>query len=794
MKVGLVVTTLTAGMIVAAGAAAQTSSNPPPRPAANSPPTTVESVIVTGNRPTLEVIPMKAPYTQSVITPEAILNITPSPATTVQTLLNTQPSIYATTGATNGMETDIKFRSFFDGEFGETIAGVPLNDIFNSGVTYQADNRNNVLFITRDLDSVEIFRGVNNPAVNTYNSLGGTINFIPRQPADTAGGDIGVDGGSFDTIDLHATFNTGAWHGVKQTISVESDYSKGWLQNTADRNLNVYYAGSADIGSNTKVFGYFVYNRNKGNAPQFIPQNILDQQFNFQWPTNLYQSDNLDINYLGIVGFKTQIASNVTIEDEAYGGDNNYKRTSFSNPAYGGPYFIDDQGFGYPFWTSYMGYDGFTLFPYGGAQAYGVSTGTTGAGCAPTCAYAGTDYHFYGYDGSVWGDRLKVTAELPNNSLTIGGDVNYGRLHSREYWYGAAAMPLTIGYNDAWDEHDTRTMWSIYAQDDIHFWNDRVHITPGVKYIHAHTRDFDALGFFYSNPGADSADEHFVSPTLGASVEVAPNFTVYGAYGRNVKFPDITAFYNAISGVNTAPVVVKPEYANDYELGARYHRAGFAAELNGYWEDFSNIIFSNTTASGFTQYQNGGSERHRGVELQLTDDFGQFLVGHWQGYLNFSYNEAICTSFTQSDLTTGKCNPGQSLPNVPKYLANVGLIWNYDNWHVDLEGHYVGAQQLQDFFTSLPIAPGSLEAGQRTQIPDYFLVNLGVIKLIPVKWGFARDVRLAFHVDNLFDRRYFSDGQSNIRNLDMTGANQAQDFYGLAGEPRAVFGSIGLYF
>src|SRR5215469_1176412 len=183
----------------------------------------IETVIVTGNRPPLNTIPMKATFTESGITPEAILNLTPSPATTVQTLLNTQPSIYATTGATNGMETDIKFRSFSDGEFGETLAGVPLNDIFNSGVTYQADNRNNALFITRDLDSVDIYRGVNNPAVNTYNSLGGTVNYIPRQPADTLGGDAGVDLGSFRTIDYHGTFNTGDWRGIKQTVSFESD-------------------------------------------------------------------------------------------------------------------------------------------------------------------------------------------------------------------------------------------------------------------------------------------------------------------------------------------------------------------------------------------------------------------------------------------------------------------------------------------------------------------------------------------------------------------------------------------
>ncbi len=460
------------------------------------------------------------------------------------------------------------------------------------------------------------------------------------------------------------------------------------------------------------------------------------------------------------------------------------------DPTYTGPYFIDDQGSGYPFWTGYMGYDGFTQFPYTDAQAYGVSTG----GCAPTCAFAGTDYHFYGYDGSIYGDRLKVLADLPDNRVAAGGDLNYGKLHSREYWYGAADMPQSIGYNDAWDEHDTRTMWSIYIQDDVHFWKERVHITPGVKYIAARTTDNDALGFYYPAPGSDSGKATFVSPTVGASLELDRNLTVYGAYGKNVKFPDITAFYNVISGPNTAPVVVKPEYAQDYELGLRYRVNRFTAELNGYQENFSHIIFSSTAGTGFTQYQNGGSERYRGAEMQLTDNFGQFGPGEWQGYMNASYNQAVCTSITKSDLTGESCNAGQALPNVPKLLANVGLIWDYSGWHVDLQGQYVGPQGLQSYFTGLPIAPGELEPGQRTEIPRYLLVNAGIIRVIPLKRGVAKAVRLALHVDNLFNRRYFSSAQVNIRNLDASGANQAEDFYGLVGEPVAVFGSIALYF
>jgi outer membrane receptor protein involved in Fe transport len=745
----------------------------------------IETVIVTGNRPPLNEIPMKATFSQSTITPEAILNITPSPATTVQTLLNTQPSIYATVGATNGMETDIKFRSFVDGEFGETIAGVPLNDIFNGGVTFQADNRNNQLLITRDLDSVEIFRGVNNPAVNTYNSLGGTINYIPRQPTEEMGADVGVDGGSFNTLEAHATVNTGNWGGIRQTLSVERDTSKGWLQNTGDWSDNVYYAANADLPEHTQVFSYFVFNKNEGDAPQFVPFNIISQQFNFQWPTNLYRSVNNDTNYLGIVGVKSDVTSWLHVENEAYAGDNNYQRVSYHNPAYPGPYFIDD-GATFPFWTFYASPP---LYNPGFPGNYAL----------------GEQYHFYGYNAALYGDRVQAKADLPYNMVTFGGDYNVGVLHSREYWWSTFDMPKIVGFNDAWDEHDSRTVWSAYVQDDIHLFDDRLHITPGIKYIQSTVKDNDALGFFYVPPGSIKGHEHFLSPTLGANFTVTDDFTVYGAYGRNVKFPDITALYNVLGfGGFVPPVTAQPEYAQDFELGARYQMGTLRAELNAYSEKFSHVLYSAPVPNGggATEQLNGGSQRFRGVEMQITDDFGEFWIGHWQGFLNGSYNEAQCATlfvpFNTGAADTGNgCSPGQQLSNVPRYLATAGLIWDYDGWHVDVQGRFVGSQSVNDFNTGLPATPSDLAAGQPTKISSYFLANLGIIKVIPLEnIGPAKALRLGLHIDNLFDKRYFSEGETgtDANNPNNTLGNQEDDFYGITGEPRAVFASVGVYF
>jgi outer membrane receptor protein involved in Fe transport len=763
----LLASAMLGAMFFVPAAVAQTSSN-----------SDLETVIVTGKRTAEQPqVPLKAVYTESSISKEQILNLSPSPATSLQTMLNTQPSIYATTGGPNGMNTNIKFRSFADGEFGETVQGVPLNDIFNGGVMSQADNRNNVLFTPRDVDAVDIYRGVNNPAVNTYNSLGGTINYTLRQPTDTFGGDVGVDGGSFNTFDYHATVNTGDIDGIRQTVSFERDSSSGWFKATPDWNDNLYYAGNADVSANTQVFAYFTYNKNVGDAPEDVPFNLIKEfGHSYQYPKDIhYQTDN-DTNLMGIAGFKSQITNILSVVDEAYIGDNDYVRTAYTNPAdEGNPYYLYNAPQDYAYWSSWM--------PYTGVAQFGSTA-------------AGTAYQYYGYHGSVYGDNLKVTADLPFNTVTAGGDFNVGELHSREYWYGSKNMPLTTGYNDAWNEHDTRQMWSAFIQDDVHLWDDRIHITPGIKYISAASKDNDAVGFYYSPPGSLRNDDHFWSPTVGASIEPIDNFTVYGSYGKNVKFPDITSLYNELGyGGVVPPATVKPEYVEDYEAGARYQLDSLQLELNAYEENFSDIIYSIQLPSGASFQENGGKERYRGVEFQLTQDFGDIGFGNLKSFLNASYNEAVCESdfgygHSVSD-TSGGCNKGQSLANVPNYLLNGGLTWDYSGWHVDLTGQFVGKQHLEDYYTYLPEPAYDLAPGQPTHIKSYVLFNLGVVKVIPLDDSFANALRLSVHVDNIFNTHYFADAETDS---DANNSNYLNDVYARMGEPRAVYGSVSIYF
>ncbi len=248
----------------------------------------VETVLVTGARVVTQTIPVKSAFSSSAITQEEIRNASPGATTTVQTLLNQVPSIQAVTSGPAGMRTNVTFRAFNDGQFGQTFDGIGLNDAFNAGTSNAASNRNNTLLMPQNIDGIEVHRGINNPAVNTYNSLGGTINYIPRQPGETMGADIGASYGSFGTFNYHATVNFGDWDGYRQLISFQHDYSGGWLKNTQDHNNNFYYAGEDNFnGGNSKIYAYLVYNTNQGYTPHSMPEALIGQHgWDYQWPTS----------------------------------------------------------------------------------------------------------------------------------------------------------------------------------------------------------------------------------------------------------------------------------------------------------------------------------------------------------------------------------------------------------------------------------------------------------------------------------------------------------------------------
>ncbi|OYV43571.1 MAG: hypothetical protein B7Z75_07450 [Acidocella sp. 20-57-95] len=690
-------------------------------------------------------IPLKSTYTQSVISKQVIENT--SPATTAQDILAREPSIYVTNNGPNGVNQSVTFRAFSSGEFSETYDGIPLNDPFTAGVVAQADNDNNTLITKNDFDSIDVYRGINNPATNSYNSLGGTINFNSRKPTDNFNGEVGASYGSFNTFDYHATVNTGLVAGVKQLFSFDRNTSDGWTQQDKNANSNLFYSFEAPLPNNkTKIYGTFVYSQSAGDVSQLMPVDLLQQYGStYQFPTSAYYKQNNSTNFLAIGGVTQQLTDTLSLDLKGFVGENDYVRNSFS--------------------TKFVG-------------IYSLPDGSH------------RPYHLYAYYTNTFGVQPSLTWNLPYNTIQIGSNLTFSHEHSREYFSSTSPVipnPQANGSgNDFWNEHMLRTEGSAYIQDTISLLGDRLKIIPGVKYLWAETKNSDQAAYYYAAAASDSNYSHYLSPTLSASYELLTGLDVYAAYGQNVKFPDISAYYNselqtnAVTGQTVnVPVTGHPEHVTDYEAGLRYVSGSLALGADYYREDFSSIFntFTDPT-TGLSSTRNGGKESYDGVEIQAGDSIPSpfaAIPGDFGGYVNASYNHGIYSSAFTDQVSGSSVVKGQALGNVPNYLISVGGSWTNGQYFFGVDTHYIGRTFLN--FANSNVSSPYTQGG-------YFLTNLTMSDTVPVKLGIVKALKFTLNVDNLFNVHYYAASDINQNSL---GNNYKE---GIIGAPVGVYGSV----
>ncbi|RZD17454.1 MAG: TonB-dependent receptor [Candidatus Acididesulfobacter guangdongensis] len=688
-------------------------------------------------------VPLKATYTENIISAKTVRNA--SPMQNAQTILASKPSIDAFSTGPNGMNSTVTFRAFQGDQFSETFDGIPMNNPFNGYATNGADMYNSIPFTLNDISNINIYNGINNPSVNSYNSLGGTINFQPRQPSKHFDASAGIGYGSFDTINWNALINTGSVDGFRQLFAINRQTSGGWEQNVNDQNTNFYYAGILPYNSGlSEVSAYLIVNQNAGYQSNEIPLPLLNQYgYDYYFPLNDLYYYNTDMRLNAIIGDKSYISRYMTMSAKAYFTNDNYRDREFNNPNL----------------TQYQ------------RNLFGLYDAYASKYNSPQ-----QTYQLYGQITSTFGFTPKIELKLPyDNFVTAGGNVQYSLGHSTSFEAASYNVPEILSgplQNDNWDEHYNSVMANGYVQDNISLLGGHIHITPGLKYLYQYdsSNDDSTLGYsgYYVPAGSISNAGTFLSPTVGINYLPVKHLSFYAAWGRNIKFANIGDYYDSVSQYNRStgnyinlPLVLKPEYVNDYEIGTRYKRNGFYGMLDFYRENFTNTFISVPVpgiplSAGLDETINGGNSQYEGMEVSLSQHLGHLLLGHWTIYGNYSYNQAVFTSTFTTDNSDGKVTAGESLGDTPKDMANIGLRWGYKYMHQHIKAHlsskFVGSYFTNESQTGLP---------NGMSVPPYFIMNLGVSDYIPVKASGLKGVKVALYVDNIFNREYYPEAYAN---------------------------------
>ena len=615
------------------------------------------------------------------------------------------------------------------------LDGVPLNSLSQGTGWHSVEIPLGVL-----MSGENVIVGPGNPSERWYNSMGGTIDFIPVQPSVRPGGKVMLAGGSSSTMDASAVYNTGAINGWSTVFGFATGRSQA-IRSTSDSlpadTEEVYAKTRKQLDDGSISFGAY-YQRNHEWRPNMIPLtpqpyvNTLglgigapySQQtsgFYATLPRSVWHKTILINNWLMWSHLHLKLSSSLSMSNMLWvriGKVRHYRSNNYllpSNPLY------------------------------------------ATAGGNPT------NHEHYIERSKTVGDRLAFHERFNRmDTLGFGGYFIMARARSDYQGYStfdgsSLAQPEQTFFNTT-----TNFFWSGFLQDDFRPL-PRLKIVPGVRIV-GFVTDFSNLSpaqvcaeyhitdgsCAYGTPGAnigsggsisvnghtfnfsgydtspdETTDFTRIEPSIGVNYEIVRSLNLFGNFS-------ITRHNPNSGNLDRYPLnlaSLKPARSEQYDFGLRYAALRLGAMRNVYASvDFFHNLLSdetltyNTSALGANPnvvYFGYGSATYKGVDVSLNAEFTR----HWSGFGNFGYLSSKWNEYQSAVTPSGPQPTGYGLPvaNSPKDTVNAGVTYRFRlpvaRVKATLWDQYIGARYLFNKNTGLPSSLTN---------PAYNLVNLSI--------------------------------------------------------------------
>lgn len=319
----------------------------------------------------------------------------------------------------------------------------------------------------------------------------------------------------------------------------------------------------------------------------------------------------------------------------------------------------------------------------------------------------------------VYGTEPRLAINKGNHTVTIGA-----RYVTEDVEFDVNRVQFATDTRSvARDWHlDTQAV-AFYVSDSIRFLDDRLTVTPGVRFEQVEMDFEDNLS---GNQQENKTDQWLPGLTVGLD---ATNSLFLFANGQRSLVP-----------VQIAQVTRDGDVANEtawnYEVGGRLQvTPSLLSSLTVFRSDYEDQIVFNRTSSRF---ENLGETRHQGIEFD----------NRWQVSNNLELG--LGYTYLDTEQLTGD-NQGNELPNAPSHKVSTEAVYSYDAWDANLSWVYVSTSYSDAANTEVETADGG--AGE---LPDYHLVNARLGRDFAA--GNGRILNLGLAVNNLLDEDYYFRG------------------------------------
>src|ERR1700752_564344 len=271
------------------------------------------------------------------------------------------------------------------------------------------------------------------------------------------------------------------------------------------------------------------------------------------------------------------------------------------------------------------------------------------------------------------------------------------------------------------DNHLTNNLASTYVQDQIEI-SRYVQVLAGLRYDY-----FDLT--YHNNRNGDTLQrvDNLLAPRLGLVVKPITELSIYGSY--SVSY--LPSSGDQFSSLTTITQQVKPEKFTNYEVGVKW-------DVRRYLSLTSALYRLNRTNTRAIDPNNPaaiiqtGSQRTNGFEIGLNGN----ITRDWSVAGGYSYQDAFITSATAAAAL------GKQVGQVPH---NTFSLWNKYQVIPRLSVG-LGIISRSDMFVAVD---------NTVVVPGYTRADAGVFYTFSEHW------RLQGNIENLFNRTYFINADSN---------------------------------
>ena len=653
--------------------------------------------------------------------------------------------------------------SIVDNAITAELDGIPLNSVSqNTGF------HTNMIPMGALMAGTNVVQGPGNASDRWFNTLAGSINFIPVQPSDQASATVELSYGSFDSIVGSAVLNTGVIDGWSTVLGVGNAHSQSIRDTSAYlpiRTTDAYIKTQKKFDNGLISFGlYSVYNDEY--RPNMIPTTdnpslsingngtggpLYSQQssgFYSTLPRTEWFKHNSIEDYVAWSHLELNLAPDFTMTNAMWFRDgyvNHFRINNYS---------------GYP------------------------------------------NEENFNEHSDTYGDKLQFNKIFAKNNVFSFGLYGIGSRAQNAYTgynSGGAYDGSTNGAPDALNQNTTQsTDYALFAQENYTAF-DRLSIVPAVR-LHGMQTDFSntspqAMATYFPGGTAglpytvqtDAALDQSttivkVEPSLGINFKVTNAWYLYADYDITYQNPP-SGLYDSQNPINIS--TLQPIQSTNYDFGVRYDQKQVLGldDLNGslgyYHTVYANEAIPRTvTGSIYTTY-GYGSATYDSVALSINA-----IVNHnWTGFVNVGWDKSNWDSFYST--TSNSYFNGTPVSNNPTGTFNAGVTYT-----ANVTGGTIDTTLWDQYFGKSYLYNNLLGAPTDQANPGYNLVNLSInAHLTSPGWLQSllhpQVTTLSLEAMNLLDKQYNS--TEYISAGGYFGAGSAGEIIANPGAPRSVF-------